>query len=237
MAETWHASEAFDEVAAGYDRWIRIAVPTYEEVYRVALEAIEDHSPVVQDVVDLGAGTGLFSAQLAIAHSTARYHLVDASEQMLNVARSRFEAMPVTASFAHHAMEDFSDHAAYDAAVSGFAIHHLEDAAKQRLFRAIYKSLRPNGVFVNIDQIRADRRFGDTYWDHWLARVREAGGTESQIESSVRRRHAHDRDSTLEEQLRWLGEAGFVADCRYKHYFVGVFVAVKPDGGPLGDRR
>ena len=36
-----------------------------------------------------------------------------------------------------------------------------------------------------------------------------------------------DRDAGLFEQLSWLEQAGFDADCIYKHYFVAVFLALK----------
>ena len=229
VARAERASDAFDDIAGEYDRWVRIAVPTYEEVFRVALEAIDHGSRVVGDVVDLGAGTGLFAARVAQHHPVAHYHLVDASTQMLELATSRFGALPAAATVRHQELEEFEGVNAYDIAISSFAIHHLEDEAKRRLFRAVHRSLRPGGVFVNVDQIRGDGQFAAMYWDRWLARVREAGGEEEQIASSERRRHDHDRDSSLGEQLEWLQQAGFEADCLYKHYFVGVFVGVKPE--------
>ena len=230
MARAQRPSDAFDEVAGDYDRWVRIALPTYDEVYRVALDAIDQGTRVLRDVVDLGAGTGLFAAHVAARHPSAHYHLVDASTQMLEIATRRFASGRARATVLHQELEHFEAEGAYDCAVSSLAIHHLEDDAKRRLFGAVHRSLRPGGVFVNVDQIRAEDRFAGIYWDRWLARVREAGGSEEQIAASERRRRDHDRDSSLAEQLEWLQEAGFEADCLYKHYFVGVLVAFKADG-------
>jgi len=37
-----------------------------------------------------------------------------------------------------------------------------------------------------------------------------------------------DRDSALLDQLDWMKMAGFFADCVYKNYFGGIFLALKP---------
>lgn len=60
--------------------------------------------------------------------------------------------------------------------------------------------------------------------------VRRRGATEQQITESLERRRAYDHDALLGDQLRWLRDAGFArADCVYKNWFVGVFLAVRPN--------
>jgi tRNA (cmo5U34)-methyltransferase len=66
------------------------------------------------------------------------------------------------------------------------------------------------------------------YWNHWLTQVREKEPSEKNIQESINRRTAYDRDAPLADQLRWLEETGFTnVDCVYKNYFVGVFLAMK----------
>jgi hypothetical protein len=67
------------------------------------------------------------------------------------------------------------------------------------------------------------------YWKTWLAKVQAAGASETKIQTSVKRRKEFDRDAGLSDQLTWLTEAGFMADCIYKHYFVAVFLALKKE--------
>jgi tRNA (cmo5U34)-methyltransferase len=147
---------------------------------------------------------------------------------MLDVARRRFASHPDRFSFVDQRLESFSETERFDLVISSLAIHHLEHADKQSLFRRISAALRPGGAFVNVDQIRGDPPFGDLYWSTWLSKFRESGAPEPRVQKSIQRRLEFDRDAGLLEQLAWLQQSGFDADCIYKHYFVAVFLALKP---------
>lgn len=222
------AAEAFDAAAAEYDAWVRKALPSYDELFGVAAELLPYERSASIEVADLGAGSGLFSERLAAAFPNARFDLVDASSEMLERARRRFTGEPGRFTFRELDLAQFREAGRYDAVVSSLAIHHLEHGEKRALFERVFAALRPGGVFVNVDQVRGEPPFGELYWDTWLAKVRAAGAPEAQIEASIARRREFDRDATLSEQLDWLLAAGFRADCIYKHYFVAVFLALKP---------
>lgn len=218
---------AFGEAAAEYDAWIRQALPTYDDVFTTAVEAIPFPPDAAIEVADLGAGTGLFAKLVHDAFPNARITLTDASNEMLAIARARFAETSGTVALREERLEDFTGEDIYDAVVSSLAIHHLDDDAKRALFRRIYKALKPGGVFVNVDQVKGEGRYGPLYWETWLRQVRRSGAPEHRIEASIARRREFDKDATLAEQLRWLADAGFEADILYKHYFVAVFAAVK----------
>jgi tRNA (cmo5U34)-methyltransferase len=222
------AAQAFDEAAPDYDSWVRKALPTYEELFNVATEVVPLERGEEICVADLGAGSGLFSARLLKAFPKARFELFDASTEMLDRARKRFASRDNQFSFNVLDMTSFHSTSRFDAVVSSLAIHHLEHDQKRELFRQIWLALRPGGVFVNVDQVRGDSGFSNLYWDAWLRKVREAGAPESQIQASIARRREFDRDASLSDQLSWLQSVGFEADCIYKHYFVAVFLAIKP---------
>lgn len=220
--------KAFDEVAPEYDAWVRQALPTYDELFSVAVEVIPHPADAAISVADLGAGSGLFSERVFSRFPDAHFTLYDASSEMLDLARGRFAGHPEGFSFVDGRLEDFSEARRFDLVISSLAIHHLEDAAKQSLFRRISAALHPGGAFVNVDQVRGDPPFADLYWSTWLSKARASGAPEPRIQESVRRRREFDRDAGLFEQVAWLRQAGFDADCIYKHYFVAVFLALKP---------
>jgi tRNA (cmo5U34)-methyltransferase len=222
------AAEAFDRAAPDYDAWVRQALPTYEELFSVAVEVIPHASESTIRVADLGAGSGLFSERVRTAYPAARFALFDASATMLDRARERFAGTGDRFAFHQQNLEQFHGLGDYDLVISSLAIHHLEHDEKQALFFRVFESLRTGGAFVNVDQVRGETPFGDLYWSTWLSKVRASGAPESRIEASIERRKAFDRDASLGEQLGWLREAGFQADCIYKHYFVAVFLALKP---------
>jgi tRNA (cmo5U34)-methyltransferase len=220
---------AFNRTSEYYDVWMKQALPRYEELFSTAVELMAFPAEAELRVLDLGAGTGLFSERVLQKFPRASFVLYDVAEELLELARSRFSQHGQRFEFV---LEDYmsvraSD--AFDLVISSLSIHHLEHASKRDLFSRIFRALRPEGIFVNVDQIRAEtERLRELYWSDWLEKVRQSGAEEERIQESVERRRRYDRDASLAEQLGWLKGAGFAdVDCVYKRYFVGVFLAKK----------
>lgn len=213
------SAPAFSRDAAGYDATRRGLVPCLDSFYGAALDLIGQWRGAAREplqVLDLGAGTGLFAALLAARYPDARLHLLDASQGMLEVARARFAGHP-SISFALGDMASEELGGPWDLVISALAIHHLDDPAKQALFARIRAALRPGGLFVNAEQVlgptpQAEARYARL----WLEQVRAGGVPEAEI-AKARERMQHDRCATLDDQLRWLREAGFAeVDCSFK---------------------
>ena len=199
----------FDEAAGGYDEARRLLVPGLDALYAALLEGVPFGVDEPIKVLDLGAGTGLLSAEISGRYPRARVTLVDLSVEMLRVARRRFVREPGRFEFRvmDFARKDLPG--GYDLVVSALSIHHLTDGDKRELFEKVHGALVPGGLFVNVDQ-----RLGETpeeearYEEWWLRRVRGAGASERDLAAAFRRMRA-DKNATLADQLRWLGDAGF----------------------------
>ena len=221
--------EAFDQSVKYYDHWMKIAIPGYDEIFSTALDLIPFDKSDSIDVLDLGAGTGLFSELVFSKYPRAEFRLVDLAPKMLLLARERFQHHKEQFTYIIEDCRNFEDRKKYDLVISSLSIHHLTDTDKETLFKQIFKSLKDTGVFINVDQIKgATPAIQKMYWDNWLRKVREKGGTEEQIQASIQRRTEYDQDTTQEDQLYWLSAAGFEnVDCVYKNFFIGVFFAQK----------
>jgi tRNA (cmo5U34)-methyltransferase len=219
--------DAFNKTVAYYDNWVQCALPCYDELFSIAVDCIPFQGSDQLRILDLGAGTGLFSWRVLQQYQHAKFTLVDVADKMLGLARERFKRHSDQVSFIKADYTQFSTITSYDLVISSLSIHHLKDGEKQDLFDRIYSQLKSGGVFVNVDQIKPPTEaLRELYWAKWLAEVRKSPAQEDQIQESIRRRKTYDRDSTLVEQLQWLTKAGFAeVDCLYKHYFVGVFYA------------
>jgi tRNA (cmo5U34)-methyltransferase len=220
---------AFDASVEYYDDWTMKALPNYTDLFRTAQELVPFPPAQAIEVLDLGAGTGLFSLHILEKYPNARFLLYDVAGKMLDGARQRFRAFPRQFEYRVGDYRKLETTHAYDLVISSLSIHHLADEEKQALFRSVHGVLRAPGVFINVDQVRGGTDYlRDLYWTHWLARVRRSETSEQRIRESIERRTAYDRDALLEDQLRWLSEAGFSnVDCVYKNYFVGAFLAMK----------
>lgn len=231
--------QAFNASVPYYDDWIRKALPGYEAMFAAALDVIPFGQDDPLSVLDLGAGTGLFSYHVFTRFPRSTFVLCDVAEKMLDIARERFNVQGKQFGYMVKDYRDIEGEGAYDLVISSMSIHHLSDREKQVLFGKVFAILRQPGVFVNVDQIKGGTLYLEQlYWTWWLAKIRHAGASEEQIRAGVERRHAYDKDACLEDQLAWLRNAGFeTVDCVYKNYSLGVFFAVKgfPGNAARGD--
>lgn len=204
----------FDATAATYDRDRMKLIPGHEAFYQAALELVPTDA---EHIVELGAGSGLFSSMLRAAFPSARLLLVDFSQPMLDLARQRLGNDPnVAYSLADYTQEPLPS--GCDAIVTSLSIHHLEDERKRNLLAPILAALKPGGLFINADHIAGPTpELEENYQLRWLSEVRSLGATEQQIADSLYRQQ-EDRRTPVEPQLSWMRDAGFKdVDCWYKH--------------------
>lgn len=221
--------KAFDRSVKYYDDWMKLALPSYDALFATTLELIPYDEKRAIKVLDLGAGTGLFSKHILSKYSHAEFLLCDIAPKMLEVAKKRFRKNKEQIRYLVEDYRSYQDENKYDLIISSLSIHHLENAEKKALFAKVYELLNEEAVFINVDQVKGPtQNIQGLYWHDWLRKVREKGAPEEQIQASIQRRQEFDKDALLSDQLRWLSEAGFTdVDCVYKNYFIGVFFASK----------
>jgi SAM-dependent methyltransferase len=149
-------------------------------------------------VLDLGCGDGRLAA-LVLEHraSVEQVLAVDLSPPMLGAARSRFAGDPRVEVREWDLRDPLAGLGTVDVdlVVSGFALHHLEDARKQALFAEVAEVLAPGGLFANLEVVASatPRRHAE-----FLAAI---GRSEDDPE---------DRLATVAEQSGWMSDAGLV---------------------------
>jgi ubiquinone/menaquinone biosynthesis C-methylase UbiE len=177
----------FDGVADEYDQ----VLPFFACFARQVAEVIT--IPPHAQVLDLGAGRGALSAELA--GRVARIVAVDAAPRMVELLARDLPA--VEARVMDAARLDFAD-AAFDLVVSGFVVHILPDPL--RVIAEVKRVLKPGGQFALTVPGRADSS-PDPWTDPLVGLFAEyrsylAGGSG---------RHVNDM-----EEAAALREAGFI---------------------------
>jgi ubiquinone/menaquinone biosynthesis C-methylase UbiE len=216
-------------------------VPLLDIQEELLRRLFERHAHGVTRFLDVGCGDGAMSELVLSLFADAEAVLVDFSEPMLERAAGRLEDTStrwriIDADLSHPAWVEQLPPGGYGAAVSGLAIHHLPSERKRSLFVELYRLLEPGAMFVNMDYVSVEGPLRGLWDEQTLANAvcieRERGGSRSkaELERDLFDDSDEDRPDSVDDQLRWLREAGFEqAEVHFKWAEGAVFGGVRPE--------
>ena len=211
-------------------------IDVQEDVVR---RLFERHGHPVGRFLDLGAGDGALSQLMLAAFPDAEAVLVDFSEPMLAGVERRLGG----AGNWHIARGDLSQRGwragipagSYGAVVSSLAIHHLPAERKRALYAEVFALLEPDAMFVNLDYVRVrgplHGLWEEALLENSLRLERERGGTltADELGRNLFDDADEDRPDTLDDQLGWLRDAGFVdVEVHFKWAEAAIFGGARP---------
>ena len=173
--------------------------------------------PAPRRILDLGTGDGELLARVRAVHPDAAGVAVDFSAEMLGRARARF-ADDAGVTVVAHDLDDTlpASWGTFDAVVSSFAIHHVDDARKRALYGEVYERLVPGGVFCNLEHVASP-----------TPELHEA--FLQALGSSIERDDPSNKLLDVATQLAWLRAVGFEqVDCHWKWREMALLAGVRP---------
>lgn len=209
--------EKFSQGAEEYDKQRRHVIPCLEDLYRITVDLANVENPKPK-ILDLGAGTGLLTLHLHNKYPDGDFLLLDLSEEMLNIARTRFKnAQNFRFMVADYLKQDFKGQ--FDIVVSSLSIHHLEHPDKIFLYEKIYQHLNTGGIFINADQVLGPNQANEKeYYRNWLSKI-DMGSLSESEKTIILDRMKLDKPASLADNFKWLEKTGFVdVDVYYKYY-------------------
>jgi SAM-dependent methyltransferase len=195
----------------------RKRIPRRDEGYRALLEFLPDET---NRVLDLGCGDGEVFGRVLDARPEATALAVDFSAEMLGVVRARFEDATDRVTIVEHNLDASLPESwgAFDAVVSGFAIHHVVDDRKRALYAEIFERLRPGGVFLNLEHVASATPELHEAFLATLGTTLEDDDPSNQL-------------AAVDEQLEWLRDIGYEqVDCHWKWRELALLAGVRPGG-------
>ena len=234
-----------ESVVRKYLEGIRGAIPLAREQIDVMLRLVETAGGPVESFLDIGCGGGALTLAMLERYPNARATLVDFSEPMLTEARERLtphgdRCVILTGDLgALDWLCDVEPRAPFDAAVSGFAIHHLTDTRKRELYAEVFALLRPGAFFINIEHVSSPTPwltgvFDDVMTDSLYAYQRSIGSGMTREEVAKEYVARPDRKDNMlaavDEQCDWLRACGYEdVDCYLKLFELAVLGGRKPN--------
>jgi tRNA (cmo5U34)-methyltransferase len=193
------------------DEYIALMESELPDYYRLQDEAAAATGSGAARLLELGTGTGETALRVLARHPGAALTGIDASADMLAVARERLAAAAARAG--HPApdlrvsrLEDPLPDGPFDLVFSVLAIHHLDGAGKADLFRRVAAVLEPGGRFV----------IGDVVVP------------EDPADAATPLSPGYDMPSSVPDQLAWLSEAGLESGVVWTARDLAVIAAVLP---------
>ncbi|MBN1977583.1 MAG: class I SAM-dependent methyltransferase [Anaerolineae bacterium] len=246
----------FFTMAEAYDRVCQRLVPGYDFLQDEVLRITGGNEKTDATIVDLGAGSGIFLEKALSRWPDAKAHWVDYSEDFLSVARQRLARFDGRVVYTQASFEDDWEsqvEGQADLIFSMSAIHHLENADKQRLYQRCFDKLAPGGWLFNVDEMKTLRQDGYlANMRFWVGHVQETRGKIAEehvpyyekwrshfdnwelrnvVNVDVPKTKGDDIHEHFTTQVNWLHEIGFAnADVYIKYYLWCAVGGRKPHG-------
>lgn len=243
MSAHSHDTEALtpwqrDQTAANFLEQRRTLLPLLDVQEQTVGQLLTRDGRQLRRLIDLGGGDGAMT-RLAFQHAPrAEAVLVDFSEPMLARARERFGAGEQRCTVVRADMRDagwqreLESGRGYDLAISGLAIHHLTSQRKRELFAEVFALLAPGGMFLNMDIVAIQGPLEGLFEEQMRANAKHAADEHGQPEREIDFDGDEDRPDSVEDQLRWLREAGFAqAEVHFKWAELAVYGGARPVKG------
>jgi tRNA (cmo5U34)-methyltransferase len=199
--------DLFNAFAAGYDNRRRKFIPNFDAFYGSGIDFLSC-GKAAPKILDMGAGTGLYSAVLLGRYPGAEITLIDLSENMLGLAKERFAGNRKT----NYILADYGEHdfgeERFDIVISAMSIHHTDADGKKKIYRKAFALLNKGGEFLNADEIGAENSELDgRYLRMWKDYVRV--NTDETDYAQFLKNIQIDIRAPLSQQLEHLRDAGF----------------------------
>ena len=235
-------SDWSEEDSSLYREIADVAVPRRGEMTRTLVAAVPFTSADSIRIVELGSGEGRLAALLLETFPRGTLTALDGSESMRQLTTARLAPFGDRArvrTFDLASLDWWDQMAGADLVVASLCLHHLNDAKKQYVYKAVAERISPRGAFLIADLIEpmdaSARRLFAEEWDASARAQAEGLGRPELLTQFGDAQWNHFRfpdpeelPSALFHHFVWLRHAGFAAvECFWMYAGHAVFGGVK----------
>lgn len=225
-----------EDVTDHYLQQVRGGIPYGVDQTKIMLQVISHFNSSPNKFIDLGCGNGILSETLLRAYPKASALLIDHSKPMIDKAHLQMKNYMDRCQIIHgdfsQSLYNYAEPGTIDCIISAYAIHHLPNEKKKKLYEEIFNLLAPGGIFINVEHTASasselEKIYDELFIDH-LASYNNRSREEIAIEYYNRPDKEDNILERVDVQVNWLREIGFRhADCFFKWFELAVFGGVK----------
>jgi tRNA (cmo5U34)-methyltransferase len=234
-----------EEDSATYRAIAAVAVPRRDEMMAALVAAVPFDADESIKILELGSGEGLLASALLDRFPRASLTALDGSESMRRETATRLAAYgdrARVAAFELPTLDWWDRMFGVDLIASSLALHHLNDAKKQYLYKAAAERMSPRGALLVADLVEpqhpAARQAAADRWDTLARQQAESAGVPALYQRFLDERWNYfrfpdvaDQPAAVMHHLVWLRHAGFAAvDCVWMDAGHAVFGGFKQAG-------
>ncbi len=206
----------FDGMAADYEWLMNRLVPFYQKQNSLLMDLIPMERKMAFKALDLGSGPGILSRLLLDTFPNAQVTAFDISPVMLDTCKKKLWAYPNRANFisGDFTKDDFGT--GYDVVFTGLVLQHTHDEGKRAFFKKIIGRMNPGAILLSRDIVRGTTPTLSLEYERLWRLYMRAQGEDGTLWYS--KFQAQDPPATVEDQTRWLRDAGFIdVGCHWRH--------------------
>lgn len=191
-------SDFFTARVEGYDEHMLTNVEGCKEAYKKMSMLVPK---TCTTLIDLGCGTGLELDEIFKVMPNIKVTGIDLTQAMLDKLSQKHQDKSLNLICDSYFDVDLG-RCVYDCAISFQTMHHFSHEDKIKLYKKIYNSLKPNGVYIECDYMVENQKDEDYYYAENIRIRKELNISENEF-------YHYDTPCTIENQLSMFKVAGF----------------------------
>ena len=223
-----------DDVVALFNRswrtYAKVVAANYmkhAEFQQYTKQVLAQHCPQSFRMMDLGCGDASSLIPILSKDTVADYLGFDLSEAALAIAGNNLSFLETKARWCQGDLEQLTleEEFRFDVVYSSYAIHHLQDAAKEKLYAKILDCLKPGGVFIYVDCYQQPNSSPVDYRTEYCGWIDQTWEALTLNERQDIKNHISVYDypaaqALMEETLSQLGFVTLASDFKdFRHFF------------------
>jgi ubiquinone/menaquinone biosynthesis C-methylase UbiE len=164
-------------------------------------------------VLDMGCGDAHQMAQVLEGFKVNEYIGYDLAEPVLKIAAENLAGKAAQVVLKQGKMEQLikEEVQSFDLVYTSYALHHLQDDAKNNFLKDCYQRLNPNGRMIHIDVARKKGQSREAYITDYLKLIREEWTLLNSEDFRLVEEHIQQCDfpASIDALQEWMVAAGF----------------------------